>query len=359
MADVNSSLSDTNLENDFVPDPEKLKGTGISASTIATALQIYASGSNPTNVIAGGLSYPIRVMIDPILFTGGQSLLDLGIYSSTLQTTLQVGQLGHFELNEAPTSISRYNRQYMGSLSINLKPGAPTALELQNQITADLAARGLLDGGLQVTASSRFGAAALAGQLFDTGKWMFLIAVFLVYLVMGAQFNSWRYPVYLLLPVPMAIIGALILVWAVGGGLDIFGILGMLLLIGLSAKNAILFLDFVLERMGKMPLVEALIEAAKLRFRPIVMTTLTVFVISFPLIFSRGQGSEFGRSMGIVILGGTLFSAVLTFYLVPAAFLSFEGTRQGGFNKASAEMAAAAAGVQGEAKTETDEEYGI
>jgi HAE1 family hydrophobic/amphiphilic exporter-1 len=372
VADVTSSLSDTNLENDFIPDPEKLKGTGIAPSTIATALQTYASGSSPTNVITGGLSYPIRVMIDPTLFTGGQSLLDLGIYSQTLQTTLQVGQLGHFELNEAPTSISRYNRQYTGSLNLNLKPGAPTALELQNQIAADLASRGLLDGGLQVTANSRFGAAALAGQLFDTGKWMFLIAIFLVYLVMGAQFNSWRYPIYLLLPVPMAIIGALILVWAVGGGLDIFGIMGMLLLIGLSAKNAILYLDFVLERMGKMPLAEALIESARLRFRPIVMTTLTVFVISFPLIFSRGQGAEFGKSMGVVILGGTLFSALLTFFLVPAAFFAFEGKREGGFNKAAEEIAAAATAISaseseaspsaaggGAPESPPGEEYGI
>jgi len=346
IADVSSSLSDTTLENDFVPDPEKLRGTGLSPSVIATALQTYASGSSPTNVIVGGLAYPIRVMTDPTLFAGGQSLLDLSVYSSTLQASLQVGQLGHFELNEAPVSIQRYNRQYMGSLSINLKPGAPAALELQKQITEDLAARGLLEGGIQVTASSRLSPSALASQLLDTGKWMFLIAIFLVYLVMGAQFNSWRYPIYLLLPVPLALVGSLTVIWAVGGGIDIFGILGMLLLIGLSAKNAILYLDFVLERMGKMPLDEALIEAARLRFRPIVMTTLTVLVISFPLIFSGGQGAEFGRSMGVVILGGTIFSAVLTFFIVPAAFYSFENKREGGFDKAAREIAAAAAEVQ-------------
>ena len=99
------------------------------------------------------------------------------------------------------------------------------------------------------------------------------------------------------------------------------------MLIGLSAKNAILYLDFVTERLGRMPLKEALIESARLRFRPIVMTTMTVLVISFPLIFAGGQGSEFGQRLGVVMLGGVIFSAVLTFFVVPAAFYLFERKR--------------------------------
>ncbi len=97
----------------------------------------------------------------------------------------------------------------------------------------------------------------------------------------------------------------------------------MLMLIGLSAKNAIIYLDFVVERLEVMPLREALVDSARLRFRPIVMTTLTVLVISFPLIFSSGQGSEFGRVLGIVMMGGIVTSAVLTFFVVPAAFWLF------------------------------------
>jgi HAE1 family hydrophobic/amphiphilic exporter-1 len=144
---------------------------------------------------------------------------------------------------------------------------------------------------------------------------------------MGAQFNSWKYPLYLLMPVPLALMGAVWFLWANGGGMDIFGLLGMLMLIGLSAKNAILYLDFVVERIELMPLRDALIESALLRFRPIVMTTLTVLVISFPLIFNTGQGSEFGQKMGLVMLGGILSSAVLTFFVVPSAFWLFERRR--------------------------------
>ena len=122
--------------------------------------------------------------------------------------------------------------------------------------------------------------------------------------------------------------GALWFVYLIGGGLDVFGVMGMLMLIGLSAKNAILYLDFVVDRIGKMPFVDALIESARLRFRPIVMTTVTVLVISFPLILGHGEGSEFGQRLGVVMLGGILFSAILTFFVVPAAFYLFERKRE-------------------------------
>ncbi|HUI71362.1 MAG TPA: efflux RND transporter permease subunit, partial [Spirochaetia bacterium] len=312
VVDVYSSLSDTSLESDFVPEPSRLKGTGITPAMIANALQTYASGVQASTVVTGGLSYPIQVQADPTTLSGAQSLLNLPIYSPLLGTTVQVGQLGKFTLNQAPVSVSRYNRAYTGNLQITMKPDAPPVLTVKNRITQDLTKSGLLDGGLQLTTNNRFNPVALAAQLVTTGPLTFLLALFLAYLVMAAQFNSWRYPVYLLLPVPLALIGALLLVFAQGGGLDVFGMMGMLMLIGLSAKNAILYLDFVVERIGKMPFKDALVEAARLRFRPIIMTTMTVLVISFPLILGRGEGSEFGKNMGVVMLGGILFSAILT-----------------------------------------------
>ncbi len=327
VADVSSSLSQVSLENDFVPDPSKLHGTGITIAQVAGALQTIATGSPASNVITGGLSYPIQVQTDPTMISGGQSLLNMPIYSPTLGANMQIGQLGSFVLSQAPVSLSRDNRQYTGTLTLNLKPNAPTPLTLQTQIQDQLTKAGLIGGDVTLTAGGGFSQTGLAASLASTGPVIFLLALFLAYLVMAAQFNSWRYPIYLLLPVPIALIGALWLVYIIGGGLDIFGLMGMLMLIGLSAKNAILYLDFVVERIGKMPFRDALIEAAELRFRPIIMTTLTVLVISFPLIFASGQGSEFGQRMGIVMLGGIVFSAVLTFFVVPSAFYLFERRR--------------------------------
>jgi hydrophobic/amphiphilic exporter-1 (mainly G- bacteria), HAE1 family len=338
VADVSSSLSQVNLENDFIPDPSKLAGLGITPAAIAAALQTYATGTNPANVITGGLSYPIQVQADPTTIATGQSLLNMPVYSPSLGANVQIGQLGSFHLNQAPVSLSRDNRQYTGQLNINLKPGAPTALTLQNQIQEELTKAGLIGGSVALTSGGGFSATSLAASLASSGPLIFLLALFLAYLVMAAQFNSWRYPIYLLLPVPIALIGALWLIIIIGGGLDIFGLMGMLMLIGLSAKNAILYLDFVVERIGKMPFEDALLEAATLRFRPIVMTTLTVLVISFPLMLGRGQGSEFGQRMGVVMLGGIVFSAILTFFVVPAAFYLFERRR---VEKAEADAVAA------------------
>jgi HAE1 family hydrophobic/amphiphilic exporter-1 len=327
VVDVYSSLSDTSLENDFIPDTARLQGTGISPSVIANALQTYASGVQASTVVTGGLSYPIQVQADPTTLSGVQSLLNLPISSPVLKTMVHLGQLGTFKLNQAPVTVSRYNRADTGNLTITMKPDAPPILVVKDRITRDLEASGLLEGGLALTANNRFNPVTLAAQLLTTGPLTFLLALFLAYLVMAAQFNSWRYPVYLLLPVPLALVGALLLVFAQGGGLDIFGMMGMLMLIGLSAKNAILYLDFVVERIGKMPFTDALVEAARLRFRPIIMTTMTVLVISFPLILGRGEGSEFGKNMGVVMLGGIVFSAILTFFVVPAAFYLFERKR--------------------------------
>lgn len=327
VTSVSSSLSSVTVERDFLPNESQLAGTGISPSAIAGLLQTYTSGSKAGDAQIGGQSYPIMVQIDPTYLSGGQSLLDLPIYSAAAKSRLQVGQLGNLVLRQSPVSIQRYNRLYTATLSISLAKGAPTALAFQNALTDELTRQGLLDANVTLGSGGAFGASSLARQVATTGVTAFLLALFLAYLVMAAQFNSWRYPVYLLLPVPLAIVGALLFVVLMGGGLDTFGMLGMLLLIGLSAKNAILYLDFVVERLGKMPLKEALIDSARLRFRPIVMTTLTVLVIAGPLVFGTGQGTEFGQRLGVVMFGGIISSAILTFFVVPAAFFQFERKR--------------------------------
>ncbi|HYW82958.1 MAG TPA: efflux RND transporter permease subunit, partial [Spirochaetia bacterium] len=124
IVDAYSSLSDTSLENDFIPDPSRMKGTGINPGMIGSALQTFASGVQASTVVTGGLSYPIQVQADPTTLSGAQSLLNLPVYSPLLQTTVQVGQLGSFKLTQAPVSISRYNRAYTGNLTLTMKPDA-------------------------------------------------------------------------------------------------------------------------------------------------------------------------------------------------------------------------------------------
>ncbi len=322
--DVTTSLDYMTFQRNFMPNQTALKGTGITTQQIALALETYATGIQASNLVKGGLSYPVYVMANPILLHGAQSLLDLQVYSPTLQTNLSMRQLGSFVLTESPLSITRHDRLYSATVDIDLKPNAPPALAFQNMVQADLIKVGLVGQGVDVSNGGAFSPQALAAQLGTLLPMIFGLALFLVYLVMASQFNSWKYPIYLLMPVPLALIGALVAVYLFGGGMDLFAMLGLLMLIGLSAKNAIIYLEFVMERIGKMPLAQALIEAAGLRFRPIIMTTLTVLMISFPLMFAAGQGAEFGQKVGVVMLGGVLTSAILTFFVVPAAFYRFE-----------------------------------
>ena len=186
---------------------------------------------------------------------------------------------------------------------------------------------GLVDERVRFGGGTSFGSAALLGNLFLYGPIAILVALLLNYLVLGSQFNSFRYPIYLLLPVPLAIVGA---VWALvilDTALDIITVLGMVTLVGLVTKNAILLLDFVVERARAMPLADALVDAAGLRLRPIIMTTLTVFVISVPLILGSGEGAEFRKGLGVVIFGGILTSTILTLFVIPSAFYRFEKNR--------------------------------
>ena len=165
VTDVSSSLSDTTLENDFYPSPTKLQGTGLTPASVGSALQIATSGVQAASVQIGGDSYPIEVMVDPVYLADGQSLLNLPVYSPALQANLQVGQLGSFTLNQAPTSMTRYDRIYYAQYTINMKPNAPPLLTMQNELGQELQAKGVLTEDLQLSSNSSTGGAALTQQL--------------------------------------------------------------------------------------------------------------------------------------------------------------------------------------------------
>ncbi|GGM93173.1 multidrug transporter [Thermus composti] len=315
----------TSLQFTFRPDPNRLQGTGLTPAQVAQFLQGAVQGVRGGQVELQGFTYPITVRLDPERLSDLEALLSLPV--PTASGTLPVRALGALVPEEAPTSLQRQNRLYVAQITVSPSPTAPPPALLLERLSRRLTEAGILDSQVVLTEGQAFGPARMARELQGQGVFLFFLAFFMAYLVMGAQFNSFRYPLYLLLPVPLAIAGALLFLYLTGNSLDIFGILGFLLLIGLSAKNAILYLDFVSQRLGRMPLKEALVEAAYLRFRPIVMTTLTIFVISLPLLLGRGAGAEFGQGLGVVMFGGILVSALLTFFVVPAAFYLFERHR--------------------------------
>ena len=331
VVSVSSSVSQTTVEQAFIPDQGKLAGTGLTADDLANVMRTANQGTKAASYRDADESYDVKVKLNPELVSGQQSLLDLPVYSQALQSNLPLSELGRFEFRQAPSTISRSAKTYSATLEITLKKGT-NGFAARGPITKDLESKGLLDEEVGLGTGSSTGSAALLGNLFLYGPIAILVAILLNYLVLGAQFNSFRYPIYLLLPVPLAIVAAIWALVILGVALDIITVLGMVVLVGLVTKNAILLLDFVVERAREMPLMEALIDAAGLRLRPIVMTTLTVLVISIPLILGEGEGAEFRKGLGVVILGGVLVSTFLTLFVVPAAFYRFE---KGRINKPS------------------------
>ena len=326
VASVRSSLGATAPERVFIPDPAQLERTGLSNADLASNLRQAIEGSEAGQMRnSQGESIPIRVALREQSDT--QALLSLPMYASSLGSSLPLGQLGRFELREAPTTISRSNKAYSASITVNFKLGSDVAATFPARMQTQLEQAKILNDQIRFGNEQSGSDAALTGDLVRYAPIALALAIILNYLVLGAQFNSFRYPLYLLTPVPLAIVGA---IWALaisGVGFDVIGVLGMVVLIGLSTKNAILLLDFVVERAKTLPLREALISSGGLRLRPIIMTTLTVLVISIPLIIGGGEGAELRRGLGIIILGGLLTTTILTLYVVPALFYLLERKR--------------------------------
>lgn len=325
---VKSSLTDTAPERVFIADQTRLERTGLTQADLAQSLRGALEGSRAGDFRDAERTVPVFVRLDPAATSDSQALLALPVYAPGLNANSTLGALGRFDLAQTPSTLTRVNRRYSANLTFTLRPGA-NALEFQGRLDTALQRGGLLEGGTALGSSDPNSEAALAGNLTTIAPLAMLLALILNYLVLGAQFNSFRLPVYLLVPVPLAVVGALWTLHLFGAGLDVISILGMVILVGLVTKNAILLLEFVVERARALPLREALIEAGSLRLRPIVMTTLTVLVISVPLVLGLGEGAELRRGLGIIILGGLLTSTLLTLYVVPTLFYAFERKRIG------------------------------
>ncbi|MDX2006139.1 MAG: efflux RND transporter permease subunit [Meiothermus sp.] len=322
-----SSQAETTQEQVFVSDKSRLAGTGLTPQDVAVALRAFNEGEFAANYRDGANSYRVRVRLAPEAIRDRDSLLALPVFAPELGTNLPLGELGRFQETRSPATINRTNKAYSTTLNITLRPNNPGVLQMQTEIENHLRAKGLLDAQFDLAPAGALSDAALTQGLVVYGGLAVLLSVVLSYLVLGAQFNSFRYPVYLLLPVPLAILGGVWGLFFFRTGIDVFTVLGMVVLLGLAIKNAILLLDFAIQRSRLESLAEALIDAGKLRLRPILMTSAAAVVTAIPIIAAEGDGAELRRGLGIVLLFGMIVSTILTLYVVPAVFYRFERGR--------------------------------
>lgn len=314
-SDVN--LKFTKPELRVTTDRERARDLGVSVADIAQTLQLYYSAGRLDYFLINGKQYQVIAQVDR---ANRDQPLDLkSIYvRSSKGNLVQLDNVVKVSESATPPSIYHFNRFKSATLQAGLSPGHTIGdgIAEMNRI-----AKGLLDEtfSTDLAGPSRDYAEGSSNILFAFG-----FALLLIYLVLAAQFESFMDPFIVMLTVPLAIAGAFISLWLFDQTFNIFSQIGIITLVGLVTKNGILIVEFANQRMEHgLSKYEAVVEAATSRLRPILMTSLAVVLGSVPIALALGAGAKSRVSLGIVIIGGMLFSLVLTLYVIPTMYMVF------------------------------------
>jgi multidrug efflux pump subunit AcrB len=247
------------------------------------------------------------------------------IYIKTPSGEIPLSSFIHFNASNAPLAVNHQGQFPSVTIAFNLAPGVSLgqAVEAITDLQSQM--------GLPASIHASFSGTAQAFQTSLSNEPMLILAALVaVYIVLGILYESYIHPITILSTLPSAGVGALLALMLFGFDLSIIALIGIILLIGIVKKNAILMIDFALdaERTEGKTSVEAIYEACLLRFRPIMMTTMAALLGGLPLAVGRGVGSELRRPLGIAIVGGLIVSQALTLYTTPVIYLYMDALSQ-------------------------------
>lgn len=303
-------------------DREKARNLGVSVSDIARTLQFGISGQRFGYFIMNGKQYQV---IGQMQRNDRNEPLDLRtLYIKNQDGTLiQMDNLVEMEEQSTPPQLFRFNRYASATFSAGLNEGYTIGdgIEEMDRIADEVLSEKYL------TALDGLSAEFLESS--NSLIFAFIFALILIYLVLSAQFESFRDPLVIMFTVPLAFAGALLSLWLFGETFNIFSQIGIIMLIGLVTKNGILIVEFANQFKARdYEVRNAIFEAAKSRFRPILMTSLSTILGILPIALALGAGSQSRVSMGVAVIGGLIFSTILTLYVIPAMYTYITGKQK-------------------------------